>query len=326
MCLGVANDRYRGKGYAQLWNGTKWSSLQSFEGELKAVSCPTSVWCMTVAKNEDGAWRLKGYESLPGYWEASSKAPPLPEGATQVRLKDVSCTSESACTVVGSYYSGAYKPFVARWNGTNWAMQSAPSPTVGDASEALLSVSCASATSCLAVGRANGAPFAERWTGSEWLISSIPAPSGVTSASLEGISCSSASACLAVGYSNKSGRRSTLTERWTGTGWTIVASPNGSGEGDSILRGISCVSASSCMAAGYFAAPYVNVGATEERPLIQTWNGTSWTSQSVPVPEGTQFNAFNAVSCSAPTACLAVGATHPDAARQTTVTLGERWR
>jgi len=46
----------------------------------------------------------------------------------------------------------------------------------------------------------------------------------------------------------------TLTQKWNGTRWTLVTSPD-KGTGNNELNGVGCVSSAFCMGAGdYFAA------------------------------------------------------------------------
>jgi hypothetical protein len=307
-----------------VWKNDSWSLVYTYSGTMKAISCPNSAWCMTVTKNDDDAWRVKWFDYFGGLWAVESASPPLPQGASELRINDVSCTSESACTMVGRYYSGGYKPYVARWNGTSWAQQSAPSPTEGNAGEALLGVSCASSTSCLAVGKAASKPFAERWNGSEWSISSVPNPSGAVDASLQGISCTASNACTAVGSYAKSGaQQRTLAASFNGSTWTIVSTPNPAKEGAAGLREVSCLSSSSCLAVGSLVTPSL-VLAEEETTVALSWNGTSWSLQSSPNAGGSSFSAFSAISCSATTACTAVGNSRPGG-KSTSATLAARW-
>ena len=279
---------------------------------------------MTIAKGADGAWNVRwltiGKESV---WLAESKNPPVPAGASKISLKSVSCTAESACTAVGSYYLEAkaeYKTLADRWNGTSWSQQSTPNPPEGSASSALLGVSCGSSASCMAVGKVNEKPFAERWNGSEWTLGAPPKPSGATSAGLEGVSCISAS-CTAVGTRAESGTK-TLTETWNGSTWSVVASPNPAELGSlgAYLSSVSCASTTSCIAVGR----YFNEG-LEAKTLAESWNGSGWTIQSSPNASGEKQNSLLSISCSSPAVCTAVGYSSPSYGSARTTTLGERW-
>jgi hypothetical protein len=65
---------------------------------------------------------------------------------------------------------------------------------------------------------------------------------------------------------------------------------------------VSCTSAKFCEAVGYYY-PKGYAGAA----LIEAWNGTSWTTQSVPSPTGSTQSPLDGVSCVSTTFCEAVG-------------------
>ena len=67
--MGLGNDYYRERGFLETWKNNSWSIAYTFVGTMKAISCPTSNWCMTVTKNEDDAWRLKWLEKSGGVFE-----------------------------------------------------------------------------------------------------------------------------------------------------------------------------------------------------------------------------------------------------------------
>jgi hypothetical protein len=101
-------------------------------------------------------------------------------------------------------------------------------------------------------------------------------------------------------------------------GWSIVPSANAAGAPDGVLRGLACASATSCIAVGYY------VDATgEDAMLTERWDGTSWAVQSVPRPPGAIRSALSAISCTAASACTAVGDYINGSG--TSVPLAERW-
>jgi hypothetical protein len=111
---------------------------------------------------------------------------------------------------------------------------------------------------------------------------------------LNGVSCTSAIACVAVGYYlNSSGVENTLIETSNGTNWSEVPSPSPDSSLND-LQGVSCTSPSFCAAVGY----------TSTGPLVEMWNGSSWSVESTP---SGATGYFSAVSCTSPTSCLAVG-------------------
>jgi hypothetical protein len=102
---------------------------------------------------------------------------------------------------------------------------------------------------------------------------------------IESVSCSAPTACTAVGTDvNTSGINVTLAERWNGASWQRQATPNPppntnpQDPTNPALVGVSCPSASFCVAVGNYQSGFFPAG------IVQTWDGQRWTSQSFPVP------------------------------------------
>src|SRR5215472_10040189 len=128
-------------------------------------------------------------------------------------LTGVSCLPAGTCVAVGWYYYGSTGPSltqVIRWNGRAWLAM--PTPSRGHRSQ-LDGVSCATATSCLAVGTP-----AEAWTGARWSI--VPRP---PAGPLGSVSCPVPGFCQAAG-SGAAGARP-LAARWNGLAWQLERLP-----------------------------------------------------------------------------------------------------
>jgi hypothetical protein len=83
--------------------------------------------------------------------------------------------------------------------------------------------------------------------------------------------------------------------------------------------GVSCTAADACMAVGHsYAAP-----APAEVTLAEAWNGSAWSVVPTPDPAASQGSFFSGVSCTAASACTAVG-NYINAAGAT-VPLAEAW-
>lgn len=80
------------------------------------------------------------------------------------------------------------------------------------------------------------------------------------------------------------------------------------------LYGVSCISASTCVAVGDYVT---SNGAS--KTLVERWNGTAWAVQSSPNPSSASY--LNGVSCTSASACIAVG----HYVSGSSVTLAERW-
>jgi hypothetical protein len=116
---------------------------------------------------------------------------------------DLSCASTTACMAVWGDYNGGGR---ARWwNGSTWKGTTLAGPSGAHFARGILSVSCATATSCTAVGALisgdprNPAPLIEHWDGRAWTrTASARAASG--HAALGGVACTAARVCTAVGF------------------------------------------------------------------------------------------------------------------------------
>lgn len=195
------------------------------------------------------------------------------------------------------------KTFVERWNGTTWSIVASPNPT-GSAVIGLAGVHCVSAMFCVAVGSfyvsssdsSAEKTLVEHWNGTSWKIVNSPNQPAAVDSGLTGVSCTSASNCFAVGHYNTELLTQTYVERWDGSKWSIVASPNRAGGAQSELSGVVCRTTASCFAVG-------SGGGT----LIERWNGSTWSLITSPNPAGATASSLTAVSCPTATRCYAAG-------------------
>jgi hypothetical protein len=129
-----------------------------------------------------------------------------------------------------------------------------------------------------------------------------PGPVG-TDAELNAVACTDASKCMAVGdYSNAAGTYQTLAEYWDGSRWSITPSSD-EGSSGNFLSGIWCPTSNYCVAVG----KYVDTATTlyTDQPLVEAWDGTNWSV--ITGPYLGQDGQLNAVSCTNPVRCVAVG-------------------
>jgi hypothetical protein len=107
-----------------------------------------------------------------------------------------------------------------------------------------------------------------------------------------------------------------LIEHWNGVAWAIVSSPNVSGADFNLLRGVACASAADCWAVGYTG----NNSTSNYQPLMEHWDGNSWTIVSSPsVP---QQDFINGISCASSSDCWAVGSYYNGSSTQSLI---EHW-
>jgi hypothetical protein len=318
-CFAVGNQKLESPqtGLIEYWNGASWSATayppvnpRPPHAALAGVACATATTCFGVGRYTNSAGTTVPLIERPTATGWSVVGASALKGAGS--LSSVSCPSTATCVAAGTSGSfGAERTLITRWNGTAWSIM--PSPNATHAGKPLnsflLGVSCSSAKSCFAVGYSIYYSFRtliERWDGKSWTI--VPSPNrsqAKTALSiLEGVSCTSATNCFAVGRSgsndNQASAYRTLTERWNGIAWTIVPSPNAvSGVGE--LAGVSCASATACVAVGN-AYRY-----SVRKSLIETWNGTAWTRVTSADPPSATHSALSGVSCASPTSCAAAG-------------------
>jgi hypothetical protein len=198
--------------WAARWNGTSWSvqSVPAPTGATAAypygVSCTSSASCTMAGYYVNGSGvELPFAESWNGTaW--SLQTAPAPSGATATRVSGVSCTSSTACTLVGEYTnsSGTEVTLAERWNGSAWSVQSTPNPAEAKGSHLNGGVSCTSGTACTAVGVFQNSAgkyqtLAEQWYGSTWKVQSTPNNEKGEGWLTGGVSCPSLAMCAAVG-------------------------------------------------------------------------------------------------------------------------------
>jgi hypothetical protein len=234
---------------------------------------------------------------------------PNPAGAPASTLSALACRTVHSCVAVGTYYTASNKALslAEGWDGSNWTIL--PTQNPAGAQTPLSGVSCPAANDCIAVGymvTSNSVHgLVEHWNGKVWKIVPSPLPPGVSYGGFQAISCTAPNACIAVGYFLKNSvtaQTQPLSERWDGTAWTVLPTPNPHAENGSFLTSVACGGASACEAIGNYI--YADV---DSSIFAFGWNGTTWARQNQPNPGGQNNNSDNAVSCSGPAACDAVG-------------------
>jgi hypothetical protein len=305
-CLAAAGDG------VERWDGRRWSQARlAFRdtwanGFVNSVSCSSANACTVV-----GSFDLGGCSSetpcnefpLVERWDGTrwSIEPTVNHGGgANEGLNDVSCTSATACTAVGSFGGGIV---AERWDGASWSVE----PIAKGARNVVLAhVSCASGKACLALGNS----LVERWNGSRWSIQRPPHPADSTGSTLSDVSCTAKAVCTMVGgYTNTAGEHLTLAERWRRFRWSVQSTPNAVVDLPSQLNGVSCTSPSACTAVGTYTD-----GAGNSEGLAERWDGTSWTIENTPEP--TTVAALDSVACATATACMALASSQ---------TATERW-
>ena len=296
---------------AESWDGTAWrpqavpnpagNTIPADHSDLRGVSCVSPDSCQAVG--------LAGGKPVAEGWDGNAWTPetvPLAPGSSSAVLASVSCPAATFCLAVGfSYTPTVAEPSLAEvWNGNAWRVLATVDPP--GATETILSgVSCASATFCEAIGRADHSPtVAEAWNGAAWQLQPVP-----PTAEYAQVACLSPSLCEAVG--------GTTAGAWNGASWASQAVPAPPGSVSFALTGVSCVSSASCHASGAY-----RVASGDSFGLAAAWNGVTWSLTRIPSPAGTDYTFLNGISCPAATACEAAGDFGPPGVPRP---VAERW-
>jgi hypothetical protein len=215
----------------------------------------------------------------------------------------------TVCSVIALACALAVPPSVVGAQGIGWTIQS--TPTDQDPSS-LSSVSCFSATSCIAAGRSTNlkgytVPTAEHWNGTTWSRLGVPNPKQSTDAELLGMSCLSAPFCFAVGFATypfSTTPQLPMAEIRSATSWTVHLGVSPPGAARGLFKGVSCINTTHCTVVGEYSSPSTS---TPNTPLAENWFGTGWAPKPAPSPSGATAASLNSVVCSALNACTAVG-------------------
>jgi len=254
------------------WNGTAWSiaSIPAFPpgdtGTLTAIggSGPADLWAVGTLVPTNGIDIDPLFEHFNGTnWTI---VPFSAQSACSTALTDcffsaagVSASSPDDVWVVGNIAQpNPTVNLAAHWNGSQW--QIVPAPALHDGSGALdqlTGVTTLSPTNAWASGyeyNANGAnfhvPYVLHWNGTTWTLTETPNQGGEGSL-LRAITALSATDIWAVGQVQQlDGTISTLTERFNGTTWAAVASPNPGGVGNDSLDAVASPGGGLLFAAG----------------------------------------------------------------------------
>jgi hypothetical protein len=277
---------------AEAWNGLDWQVMNApaVDGSLASVSCVTASACMAVGGSLTELWNGRN-------WRVLRTAVP--------GLTSVSCVSVSWCMAVGNTavtFNHFPRPVAQVWNGTEWRAVAA-----GNGTE-LGSVSCVSESDCLAVGDhifrpTNVRNYAISWNGKRWRVLPLaPSYNKDNQGSLSAVSCVTSTICVVVGTGPLIGYSvtSTVADEWNGREWSALPAPHLLGLVESDFTGLSCLSADHCVLT---AVTY------QTGKQVQVWNGSTWQVTPIANPRngGAGFDKLYSISCTAVSACMAVG-------------------
>ena len=315
-----------GRGGSCGGDGKSWARVtvprrnQFTSSGLGSITCASVVSCTAVGSDFFGTliekWNGKVWSVVTGGGSAST-------------LASVSCPSATMCFAVGGSapsfkYFSDNAALVEQWNGTSWKLVATPDPGSGTNGFARLSsISCATTTSCFAVGLFGQSDdirmLVEHWDGIQWSLVAVPDPPDMSNVELTAISCGSPASCIAIGDGQGPISRIAFFERWDGATLSPGLFPIPGGSSSAGPFGISCSSASACVAVGSYA-----VGATQST-LVEEWDGLTWSVDASPNDPTAPYNWLSSVACPAVDRCYAAGAHFDPDAPILAETLIEQW-
>jgi hypothetical protein len=313
--------------YADHWDGSTWQAFAlPGQGAVDAVTAESASDVWAVGK-------------LIKHWDGTSwtvvPRPPL----RLSRLSGVSALSPRDAWAVGAYAGWhkrkppgkppccAYftsKTFVLHWNGSAWERVRSPNPSFANSSgttrqDYLFGVTAVSPRSVWAVGtywlnaqrgRRSYQTLVLHWNGRRWKHVPSPSPGGLRhSDELYSVSSAGPNRVWAVGaYQNRQGHEVPLTERWNGKSWSVVPAPAADPHtGFQALWGVSAYAKDDVWAVGWYLH-YLDATDTNyvELPLVEHWDGSSWTIS--PSPNSDYSDTLHGVAAVSQGDVWAVGA------------------
>ena len=295
------------------------------------VSCTGPGTCVAVGDYSSAAGEDAFIApEVAGAWRGAFAPRPPANAVVNAFLQGVSCHGAGSCTAVGTFQTNTVPDqieglAVSEVRG-HWQRGAEIRPPVGASRPEwleLLSVSCAAARSCSAVGIYTNpaqhvltAAVSEnngRW-GRAVTISAPPDASRTPSMQLNGITCTAPGWCVAVGtYRDRSGKTQALVVTETSQRWRRAAKirpPSGSAANPfAALDSVACRSTGLCIAVGGYTSR------TQAAPaMLVTEVGGRWhqavASTAVPANHATGANEYlllTSVACPAGRDCVAVG-------------------
>jgi alpha-tubulin suppressor-like RCC1 family protein len=328
---------------------------ESQYAELDAVTCTSSTACTTVGDYEDTNRYYYGLiDTLAGgTWKATPAPDPANsgtdgDGEQYAFLYALSCPSAGNCAAVGDYEdtSGYEYGLIETLASGAWTATGAPEPANAgsDADDtqyaSLNAISCASASSCTAVGSYDDTNrysygLIDTLSSGNWVATKAPEPHNAgtdadetQNASLELVSCTASTTCHAVGnYDDTTGARHGLIETLSGTTWTDIVAPEPANAGPAIRAELQALAKASsggeglwCGGAG--SCTYVSSYADTTQysyPLIDTLASDAWDAAEGPEPADAGSDAtatasgnLESVTCTKGGTCYSVGSYEDD--------------
>ncbi len=256
------------------WNGRAWVRFKP-QPPASNVGCLSPKFCVELIEDD----QLPDAEV---YWTGGSTWSPMPGtdsgcGGAWCDITSFGCSSATNCQDSGNYCGdsdcddGTFD-YSDTWNGTTWNDTTNNGPPGGGYQ------ACGGRSFCLAFSPPHLASASNDW-GANWHDASAGLAAACSHAANCGtypvqLVCDSSRSCLALNGPDPTG-----AVVWNGTKWTFVKLALIGGHLPKITA-LACGGPGNCMASGtYQLNPR---GAA--KPVIEHWNGNSWTVTAIATP------------------------------------------
>jgi hypothetical protein len=282
---------------------------------ITAMSVPSAL--VAAAQGAVPGWIGR---TAPVAWEPTQL--PVPTGA----LRDgagyagpIACPKVGGCVVLGEYATaaGTDEDLIDTETADVWSSAVAPLPPGGIAAANLgpYTLGCTGVGFCLGTSlyqtATSVAPEILEENGGRWTALAMPMPANASRAripSLNAMACALRGACVIVGtYDTTKGSSEGFVVTQEGRRFVALGTPVPAGpRRDSSLDGVSCSTATSCVAVGYF----VGASGSREALAVSDAAGTLAASSAVLLPSGANARpqaVLQSVSCGRSSPCVALG-------------------
>jgi hypothetical protein len=258
---------------------------------VSALACPLRGACVVVGTYETTSGLTEGFVVTQEGGQFVAAQAPTPGANRGSILAGVACLTTTACVAVGSYVTTSNVEQGLFVNDDAGKLTAATPPLPGNAASnpraALQAVSCGSSTLCVAVGTYENPSgdhlgFIDTDSSSKWTAAKMPLPSGASATSpspaVYGLVCKGGDYCLGVGgYTSSAGKGEGLALVQRAGRWSASMMP-GTDNTNVVVRAVSCVSETSCAAAGHYQSKAGQVG------YLMTLSGTTLSGTTSPLP------------------------------------------
>jgi hypothetical protein len=261
------------------WTLTSTPSPSNNGNTLRGITATSPVAIWAVGDRETGTGTNTLVQRFDGTnWQVVASPNPgaVRECGYGNVLTDVAASGNDVWAVGYFWSCTVFRPLTLRWTGTSWQRLAAPTPNgSGNTSLEAVAVRQGDAWAVGSYVTTTDAvlPLIIRWNGTAWTrIPAAPLPN-VQHATLRAVAIASENDVWAAGTMRNptSNRMETLIQRWNGTTWTVVPSPNPSLSGANTITALAVVSPTDVWAVGDFEAWWGG-----RVTLTLRWDGATW--------------------------------------------------